>query len=115
MADPAPRTLRMDRRMSAAESMMWQIERDPTLRSSFSSVTFLDRTPDVERFRRRMLRAVASIPRLRQRVVNAPAGLGPPSWAEDPDFDLDYHIRHVALPAPAGVRQMLDLAAVLHG
>src|SRR5204863_480744 len=79
-----------------------------------TSVTFLDRAPDLDRFRRRMTEAVIGIPRLRQRVVNAPAGLGPPSWADDPDFDLDFHVRHVALPPPATERQLLDLAALLH-
>ncbi|MDQ1397130.1 MAG: diacylglycerol O-acyltransferase / wax synthase [Acidimicrobiaceae bacterium] len=100
--------------MTDAEALMWQVERDPALRSSFSSVTFLDRAPDVDRFRQRMADGVASIPRLRQRVVPAPAGLGSPVWAEDPHFDLDYHVRHVALPAPADDRHLLAMAALLH-
>src|SRR4051794_20549064 len=109
-----PRPLRMERHMTDAESLMWQGEqRDPVLRSSFTGVTFLDRAPDVERFRRRMRKAVATIPRLRQRVVESPAGLSPPTWVDDPGFDLAYHVRHVALPAPATDRELLDLAALL--
>ena len=103
------------RRMSDAEALMWAVESDPVLRSSFLNVTFLDRAPDFDRFRRRIAQAAAQIPRLRQRVVNAPMGLAAPSWVEDPDFDLDFHVRHLAAPAPGTDRQVLDLAAVLAG
>jgi diacylglycerol O-acyltransferase / wax synthase len=40
------------------------------------------------------------IPRYRQRVRPVPFELGRPVWADDPHFDLGYHVRHVALPAP---------------
>ena len=40
------------------------------------------------------------VPRLRQRVVPALGRLAPPEWRDDPDFDLDYHLRWSALPAP---------------
>ena len=113
-AEKAARPLRMERRMTDTEAVMWHVERDPILRSAFTNLTFLDRAPDVDRFRRRMAKAVRTIPRLRQRVVSPPAGIGPPAWADDPDFDLGFHIRHVALPAPATERQLLDLAALLH-
>jgi WS/DGAT/MGAT family acyltransferase len=100
--------------MTDAEALMWVVEREPGLRSSFSNVTFLERLPDLARFRRRMLAAVAQIPRLRQRVVGMPGGLGPPAWVDDASFDLDYHVRHLGLPAPGTRRQLLDLASVLH-
>ena len=35
-------------------------------------------------------------------------------WATDPEFDLDYHMRHLALPAPGSMRQLLDLITRLH-
>jgi diacylglycerol O-acyltransferase len=40
------------------------------------------------------------IPRYRQRMRTVPFELGRPVWVDDPDFDLGYHIRHTALPAP---------------
>lgn len=40
------------------------------------------------------------IGRYRQRVRNVPLGLGRPVWVDDPHFDLEYHVRHTALPAP---------------
>jgi len=45
-------------------------------------------------------------------VVVPPVPTTPPRWVVDPDFDLDYHLRRVALPAPGTLRQLLDLAEV---
>ncbi len=50
----------------------------------------------------------------RQRIVTVPLGLDHPYWADDPDFDLEYHVRHVALPAPGDWRQLCILVARLH-
>ncbi len=41
------------------------------------------------------------IPRYRQRVRSVPLELGRPVWVDDPDFDLTFHVRATALPAPA--------------
>ena len=41
----------------------------------------------------------------RRRLVEVPLKLSHPLWIEDPDFDLDYHVRRAALPAPGGVRE----------
>ena len=110
----AERPLRFERRMSDAEALMWTIEKDPGLRSSFLQLTLLDRAPDFARFRRRMERAVRVLPRLAQRVVPPPARFAPPEWADDPSFDLDFHVRRLALPAPGTERQLLDLAALVY-
>src|SRR5436189_5457824 len=100
MADRPPRPLRFSPRMTHAEALMGQAERDPLLRSSFSSVTFLERPPDLDVFLARMARAVRLIPRLSQRVQETPGGLGSPLWVADEHFDLHYHVRHVGLPPP---------------
>ena len=94
---------------------MWNLEKDPHLSASIANVTILDRAPDRTRLRARMVTAAGAVPRLRQRVVPALGRLAPPEWREDPDFDLDYHLRWVALPAPGTMRQLLDLASgVVH-
>ena len=113
MAEQAIRPILGERRMSDAEALMWNLEKDPALASSFANVTILDQSPDVDRLRRTMERAVRLIPRLRQRVVPALGRLAPPEWQDDPEFDLDYHIRHIALPAPGDERTLFDLAATL--
>jgi WS/DGAT/MGAT family acyltransferase len=45
--------------------------------------------------------------------VEPALGIGAPTWVEDADFSLDYHLRRVALPAPGSERQLLDLAQTL--
>jgi WS/DGAT/MGAT family acyltransferase len=100
-----------DRRMSDAEGLMWRLEKDPFLSSTFTTLTVLDRPVDMDRYRRRMERAVALIPRLRQRVHPSPVSLTPPTWVDDDEFELDRHVRHIVLPAPGSLRQLYDLAA----
>lgn len=51
------------------------------------------------------------IPPFRRRLVEVPFGLHHPVWIEDPDFDLDYHLRRAAVPAPGGIRELADLTA----
>jgi WS/DGAT/MGAT family acyltransferase len=101
--------------MTPLEAMMWELERDPQLSAAFANLTLLDRPPDRERFRTRMAGACRAVPRLRQRVVPAPARLAPPQWLDDPDFDLDRHLRWVDLGGHAGSRELLDLVATLTG
>jgi diacylglycerol O-acyltransferase len=50
----------------------------------------------------------------RQRLVQVPLGLDHPYWIEDPDFDLEYHVRHIALPHPGDWRQLCIQLARLH-
>jgi diacylglycerol O-acyltransferase len=42
----------------------------------------------------------------RQRLVRVPLDLDHPYWIEDPDFDLEFHVRHIALPEPGDWRQL---------
>ncbi|MEO9968488.1 MAG: wax ester/triacylglycerol synthase family O-acyltransferase [Hyphomonadaceae bacterium] len=48
---------------------------------------------------------------MRQRLVTVPFGIDYPYWIEDPNFDLEYHVRHVALPKPGDWRQLCIQAA----
>jgi diacylglycerol O-acyltransferase / wax synthase len=51
------------------------------------------------------------VPRYRQRLVFPPAASGRPLWADDTDFNLEYHVRHTALPAPGSDEQLANLSA----
>ena len=53
-------------------------------------------------------------PIFRRKLATVPFGLGQPYWVDDPDFDLEYHVRHIALPKPGDWRQLCILAARLH-
>ena len=105
--------LHFDRKMSDAEGLMWRLEKDPHLSSTFANVTVLDKSPNFDVFLRRMERATYAVPRLRQRVQPAPANLSAPMWVDDSNFDLRYHVRHLALPKPGTMRQLLDLASLI--
>lgn len=50
----------------------------------------------------------------RQRAVTVPFNLDHPYWIEDPDFDIEFHIRHIALPEPGDWRQLCIQVARLH-
>jgi diacylglycerol O-acyltransferase len=104
--------MRFDRSFSDAEALMWRLEKDPYLSSTFGAVVVLDRPPEWPVLQRRMAHTAASVERLRQRVQPAVGGL-PPMWVDDPDFDLTYHVRRMACPKPATLRTAIDLATVL--
>jgi diacylglycerol O-acyltransferase / wax synthase len=52
---------------------------------------------------------LAQVPRYRQKVRFVPLALGRPVWVEDPHFNLDYHVRRTALPAPGGHQELRNL------
>jgi WS/DGAT/MGAT family acyltransferase len=99
--------------MSDAEAVMWAVEKDPALRSDFCNLTIVDCRPTDERLLATLERALASIPRLRQRVIGAPLRIVPPEFADDPTLDVNAHIRVVAVPPPGDERALLDLCGAL--
>jgi len=54
-------------------------------------------------------RRLTLVPRFRQKVTPTPLGLSNPVWADDPSFDLSWHVRHTALPAPGSEAQLREL------
>jgi WS/DGAT/MGAT family acyltransferase len=50
----------------------------------------------------------------RQKLARVPLDLDHPYWIEDADFDLEFHVRHIALPKPGSWRQLCEQAARLH-
>ena len=83
-------------RLSGEDLTFWWAD-SPTQPTTMAMLLLLDRMPDWDRLRHAIDRAVAAVPRLRQRVVDAPLDLTLPRWTPDPTFDLDYHLRRHAL------------------
>jgi len=54
------------------------------------------------------------VPLFRRRLVMVPFGLDHPYWIEDPDFDIEFHVRELALPFPGNDRQLSEQVARLH-
>ena len=48
----------------------------------------------------------------RERLVTVPLGLDRPWWIRDGDFDLEYHVRHIALPQPGSWRQLCNTTII---
>lgn len=97
-------------RMSDSDALMWNIEKDPMLRSTITTVVFLEGEVDDDRLHAAADRLSRAIPRLRQRVRGNPYSLAPPRWEVDPNFDLDYHLRFVKAPAEGTPADVLRLA-----
>lgn len=51
------------------------------------------------------------IPIFRQRLAEIPFGIHHPLWVDDPEFDIEYHVRRAALPAPGGLRELAQFSA----
>jgi diacylglycerol O-acyltransferase len=99
--------------MRHSDAFTWAMESDPRLRSTVVTVVLLERSPDWEAVRGVFAKMSRKLPMFRQRVVSSlpPA---PPRWEEDPDFDLDYHMRRVPVPPPATLEAVLEMARVAH-
>lgn len=102
---------RFDDRMSDSDALMWNIERDPILRSTILSIWILDRPPDRDRLAAKLRSTLQVIPRLRQRVVADPLGVAPPRWQTAPDFNPEYHVRVSGAPGKGTLRDVLDVGA----
>jgi diacylglycerol O-acyltransferase len=55
------------------------------------------------------------LPPLRWRLVEVPLGLDLPYWTDDPDFDLDFHVRETAVPPPGDDHQLAETVARIFG
>ena len=85
---------------------------DPRTSMAIASIAvFEGPAPSHEEFLAHMAGRLARVPRYRQKLRTVPFRLGRPVWVDDPDFDLRYHVRRTALPAPGGDRQLADLMA----
>jgi WS/DGAT/MGAT family acyltransferase len=85
-----------DTRLSGEDLTFWWAD-SPMQPTTMAMLLLLDRLPDWGRLRHAIERAVMSVPRLRQHVLDAPLDLTLPRWVEDQTFDLDYHVRRHAL------------------
>jgi diacylglycerol O-acyltransferase / wax synthase len=81
-----------------------------------SSLSVYERPDDpdfnpFEAFRTRVESVLPQLEPFRRRLVTVPFSLDHPYWVADPAFDLDYHLRHQALPAPGNDQQLADQVA----
>lgn len=67
--------------------------------------------PGYAEFLRSLRGRLHLVPRYRQKLATPPMGTGRPVWVDDPEFQLEYHVRHTALPGPGSEEQLMNLAA----
>ena len=80
-----------------------------------SIAVFEGPSPSYDEFLAFLAGRLPLVPRYRQKLRTVPFRLGRPVWVEDPDFDLRYHLRRTALPAPGGDQQLSQLTARVMG
>jgi WS/DGAT/MGAT family acyltransferase len=67
--------------------------------------------PSMEEFLEQIRRRLHLVPRYRHKLAHTALDSGRPVWVDDPSFNLEYHIRHAALPTPGGWEQLQGLTA----
>ncbi|MGO4256989.1 WS/DGAT/MGAT family O-acyltransferase [Marmoricola sp. RAF53] len=68
----------------------------------------------LDSFTRAIAPRIDLVPMCRRKLVTVPLGLDNPYWIDDPDFDIEFHVRELALPAPGSEKQLTEQVARLH-
>ena len=67
--------------------------------------------PEMEEFLEQIRRRLHLVPRYRHKLAHTALDSGRPVWVDDPSFNLEFHVRHTALPAPGSWEQLRNLTA----
>jgi diacylglycerol O-acyltransferase len=102
-------------RMSALDAGFFFAESENTPMHVGSVAVFDGPAPSYGDVVRLLLSKLPLVPRYRQRVRQVPMQLGRPLWADDPHFQILYHVRHTAVPGPGSDEQLRNLAGRVLG
>ncbi len=97
-------------RLTGLDASFLALEKDGAHMHVGSVLVFEGPAPAYEDFATHIERGLHLVPRYRQRLAFPPLGASRPVWVDDPYFNIGYHVRHTALPAPAGEDQLRRLA-----
>ena len=106
-------------RLSGMDTAFLYLE-TPTTHMQVQAVMVLDPSTvpggySFQKIRAHLAKRLPSIPEFRRRLASVPFDLHRPVWFDDPDFDLDYHLHHVAVPAPGSQEQVADIIGDIAG
>ena len=75
------------------------------------SLAVIEGSLKFDTFRETIRSRLHLIPKLRQRLMYVPLSIDYPYWVDDPHFDIDLHLTHIALPKPGGWKELRDTAS----
>jgi WS/DGAT/MGAT family acyltransferase len=108
-----PSQRRAPQQLNATDASFLLQERENAHMHIGGVAVFEGPAPDHDELRAHVERRLSLVPRFRQKLVEAPLGLTRPWWIDDPDFNIDYHLRRSSLPRPGGQRQLQTLVGRL--
>jgi diacylglycerol O-acyltransferase len=98
-------------RLSGLDASFLHMEQGPAHMHVASTSIFEGSPPSHDEFRDHIASRLHLVPRFRQKLRFVPYGQGRPVWVDDPQLNLDYHVRYTALPPPGSEEQLRNLAA----
>jgi len=96
-------------RLSAVDASFLHQEKQASHMHVGALVTFEGPPPSREEFAAHIESRLQLVPRYRQKLAFPRFEMGRPFWVDDPQFNIDYHLRHTALPAPGSMDQLRQL------
>ncbi|HZG49397.1 MAG TPA: wax ester/triacylglycerol synthase family O-acyltransferase [Thermoleophilaceae bacterium] len=96
-------------RLTAIDASFLHQEKQASHMHVGALATFDGPPPSREEFASQMESRLGLVPRYRQKLAFPRFEMGRPFWVDDPSFNLDYHVRHTALPKPGGDDQLRQL------
>ena len=100
-------------RLSSLDSLFLELEDRTTHMHVGAVAVFEGKAPPYRDFLRLIEARLGQVPRYRQRVQFVPFKQGRPVWIDESQFDVEYHVRHTALPPPGGEEELKRLAGRL--
>jgi len=83
----------------------------PTSPMHIGGVSVIEGDLKFETFRKIIMSRIHMIPKLRKRLIFAPMSIDYPYWVDDPNFDINLHLNHVALPKPGSWKELRKTAS----
>jgi diacylglycerol O-acyltransferase / wax synthase len=101
-------------RLSAVDASFLAQEKQSSHMHVGALVIFDGPAPSRDEFRAHLEARLRRVPRYRQKLAFPRLEAGRPFWVDDPNFNLDYHVRHTALPKPGSEEQLRELAGRIY-
>ena len=96
-------------RLSPQDALFLHVEDGVSHMHIGSIAIFEGAEPDFKKIVDMVRGKLPLVPRYRQVVRSVPLDLGRPVWVDDPHFNIEYHVRHTALPTPGGEEELRKL------